>query len=109
MTIRLPLTLAILDGMTVAVGSEVFVLPLNVVVESLQPGGDDVRTIGGGDRVLRLRGDYIPMLNLAEQYGLGSGVSACSRCATDRGGGGGKRARDASRWKSTNCSASSRS
>jgi two-component system chemotaxis sensor kinase CheA len=76
MTIRLPLTLAILDGMTVAVGSEVFVLPLNVVVESLQPGGDDVRTIGGGDRVLRLREDYIPMLNLAEQYGMGTGVAA---------------------------------
>jgi two-component system chemotaxis sensor kinase CheA len=76
MTIRLPLTLAILDGMTVAVGSEVFVLPLNVVVESLQPGGDDVRTIGGGDRVLRLREDYIPMLNLAEQYGMGGSVAA---------------------------------
>jgi two-component system chemotaxis sensor kinase CheA len=76
MTIRLPLTLAILDGMTVAVGSEVFVLPLNVVVESLQPRGDEVRTIGGGDRVLRLRDDYIPMLNLAEQYGMGAGTSA---------------------------------
>ena len=76
MTIRLPLTLAILDGMTVAVGSEVFVLPLNVVVESLQPKGDEVRTIGGGDRVLRLREDYIPMLNLAEQYGMGAGVAA---------------------------------
>jgi two-component system chemotaxis sensor kinase CheA len=76
MTIRLPLTLAILDGMTVAVGSEVFVLPLNVVVESLQPRSDEVRTIGGGDRVLRLRDDYIPMLNLAEQYGMGAGTSA---------------------------------
>ncbi|GAB2525230.1 chemotaxis protein CheA [Lysobacter humi (ex Lee et al. 2017)] len=76
MTIRLPLTLAILDGMTVAVGSEVFVLPLNVVVESLQPREDEVRTIGGGDRLLRLREDYIPMLNLAEQYGMGVGTSA---------------------------------
>lgn len=76
MTIRLPLTLAILDGMTVAVGSEVFVLPLNAVVESLQPGADDMRTIGGGDRVLRLREDYIPVLNLAQQYGLGAGTSA---------------------------------
>ncbi|WP_133501412.1 chemotaxis protein CheA [Cognatilysobacter terrigena] len=76
MTIRLPLTLAILDGMTVAVGSEVFVLPLNVVVESLQPKDDEVRTIGGGDRVLRLRDDYIPMVNLSEQYGLGPGTSA---------------------------------
>lgn len=76
MTIRLPLTLAILDGMTVAVGSEVFVVPLNVVVESLQPSADEVRTIGGGDRVLRLREDYIPMLNLAEQYGLGASTAA---------------------------------
>ena len=76
MVIRLPLTLAILDGMTVAVGNEVFVVPLNVVVESLQPKGDEVRTIGGGDRVLRLREDYIPMLNLAERYGIGAGTTA---------------------------------
>ncbi|HZX80609.1 MAG TPA: chemotaxis protein CheW, partial [Lysobacter sp.] len=76
MTIRLPLTLAILDGMTVAVGDEVFVVPLNVVVESLQPRGDEVRTIGGGDRVLRLREDYIPMLNLAERYGIDTTASA---------------------------------
>jgi two-component system chemotaxis sensor kinase CheA len=76
MTIRLPLTLAILDGMTVAVGGEVFVLPLNMVVESLQPGDDDVRTIGGGDRVLRLREDYIPMLNLATQYGMDTAFDA---------------------------------
>lgn len=76
MTIRLPLTLAILDGMTVAVGTEVFVVPLNVVVESLQPKDDEIRTIGGGDRVLRLREDYIPMVNLSEQYGLGMGTCA---------------------------------
>ena len=76
MVIRLPLTLAILDGMTVAVGNEVFVVPLNVVVESLQPKGEEVRTIGGGDRVLRLREDYIPMLNLAERYGIGAGTTA---------------------------------
>ncbi|MGY4516954.1 chemotaxis protein CheA [Lysobacter sp. HA18] len=76
MTIRLPLTLAILDGMTVAVGSEVFVVPLNVVVESLQPSGDEIRTIGGGDRLLRLRNDYIPLVNLSAQYGLGMDMCA---------------------------------
>jgi two-component system chemotaxis sensor kinase CheA len=82
MSIRLPLTLAILDGMTVAVGDEVFVVPLNAVVESLQPGEGDVRTIGGGDRVLRLRDDYIPMLNLATQYGLaGDGLRGNARIA----------------------------
>lgn len=81
MTIRLPLTLAILDGMTVAVGSEVFVVPLNVVVESLQPQAAEVRTIGGGDRVLRLRGDAIPMLNLSHQYGMGEGTQGRSPIA----------------------------
>ena len=69
-SIRLPLTLAILDGMTVAVGGEVFILPLNSVIESLQPGGGDVRTIAGEARVLRVREDYLPLIDLAAQYGL---------------------------------------
>ncbi|HEY5849580.1 MAG TPA: chemotaxis protein CheW [Lysobacter sp.] len=69
-SIRLPLTLAIVDGMSVAVGDEVFIVPLNMVVESLQPAAADVRTIGGDTRVLRVREDYLPLINLAEQYGL---------------------------------------
>ncbi|MBF6025634.1 chemotaxis protein CheW [Lysobacter niastensis] len=69
-SIRLPLTLAILDGMTVAVGGEVFIVPLNAVIESLQPAADDIRTIAGDARVLRVREDYLPLLDLAEQYGL---------------------------------------
>ncbi|GAB3093814.1 chemotaxis protein CheW [Lysobacter terrae] len=69
-SIRLPLTLAIVDGMSVAVGDEVFIVPLNVVVESLQPVASDVRTIAGEARVLRVREDYLPLINLAEQYGL---------------------------------------
>lgn len=74
-SIRLPLTLAILDGMSVAVGDEVFIVPLNVVVESLQMSTSEIRTIGGnGSRVLRLRNDYIPMLNLREQYRLPVGL-----------------------------------
>ena len=73
-SIRLPLTLAILDGMTVAVGGEVFILPLNSVIESLQPANGDVRTIAGEARVLRVREDYLPLIDLAAQYGL-SGAS----------------------------------
>jgi len=72
-SIRLPLTLAILDGMTVAVGGEVFILPLNSVIESLQPANGDVRTIAGEARVLRVREDYLPLLDLAAQYGLSGG------------------------------------
>lgn len=69
-TIRLPLTLAILDGMTVAVGSEVYVLPLNVVVESLQPAHGDVRTVARDARVLRLREDVLPLVDLRARFGL---------------------------------------
>ena len=69
-TIRLPLTMAIVDGMSVAVGDEVFILPLNMVIESLQLATADIRTIAGDTRVLRVRDDYLPLLNLAEQYGL---------------------------------------
>ncbi|MGY1423996.1 chemotaxis protein CheW [Lysobacter sp. A289] len=69
-SIRLPLTLAILDGMSVAVGDEVFILPLNMVVESLQPQPHEVRTIAGDTRVLHVRDDYLPLVNLRQQYRL---------------------------------------
>src|SRR3546814_9405148 len=69
-SIRLPLTLAILDGMSVAVGDEVFILPLSMVIESLQPGPGEIKTIANDTRVLRVRDDYLPLLNLREQYRL---------------------------------------
>ncbi|QOY63315.1 chemotaxis protein CheW [Lysobacter sp. H21R4] len=69
-SIRLPLTLAILDGMSVAVGDEVFILPLNMVIESLQPQAHEIRTIAGDTRVLHVRDDYLPLINLRQQYRL---------------------------------------
>lgn len=69
-SIRLPLTLAIVDGMSVAVGNEVFIVPLSMVVESLQLTAADAHVIAGETRVLHVRGDYVPLLNLAQQYGL---------------------------------------
>jgi len=68
--IRLPLTMAIVDGMSVAVGEEVFIVPLSMVIESLLPDPADIRTIAGEARVLRVRGDYLPLIDLAAQYGL---------------------------------------
>ncbi|WP_268628197.1 ATP-binding protein, partial [Escherichia coli] len=50
--ILLPLTLAILDGMSVKVNDEVFILPLNAVMESLQPQAEDLHPLAGGERVL---------------------------------------------------------
>jgi two-component system chemotaxis sensor kinase CheA len=62
--IVLPLTLAILDGMSVKVGSEIFILPLNFVMESLQPRDEDIYTIANGERVVRVRGEYLPLVAL---------------------------------------------
>ncbi|KFD16211.1 signal transduction histidine kinase [Rahnella aquatilis CIP 78.65 = ATCC 33071] len=62
--ILLPLTLAILDGMSVKVGKEVFILPLNAVMESLQPLSEDLHPLAGGERVLQVRGEYLPLVEL---------------------------------------------
>jgi len=70
-TIKLPLTLAILDGMTVGVGEEVFVLPLGYVVESMKPASENVRSVSGEGRVLKVRGDYLPMVHLGQHFRMG--------------------------------------
>ncbi|MEY3202500.1 MAG: hypothetical protein RIR70_2050 [Pseudomonadota bacterium] len=65
MTVRLPLTLAILDGMSVGCGDETFILPLGTIVESLRPAQDAVKTITGRGRVVPIRGEYLPVISLA--------------------------------------------
>ena len=67
--IRLPLTLAILDGMSVRVGSETFVVPLIAVTESLQAHADAVKWVQGRGQVLSVRGEYVPVVTLAEVLG----------------------------------------
>jgi two-component system chemotaxis sensor kinase CheA len=69
--IRLPLTLAILDGMGVSVGEETLILPLGYVLEALQPQAEDVRTVAGDGRVLRVRGEYLPIVSLNDYYCYG--------------------------------------
>lgn len=61
--ILLPLTLAILDGMSVRVADEVFILPLNAVMESLQPREADLHPLAGGERVLEVRVNICPSSN----------------------------------------------
>ncbi|MDP2788419.1 MAG: chemotaxis protein CheW [Pseudomonadota bacterium] len=68
--IRLPLTLAILDGMSVGVGGETFVIPITTVIESLQPRLDDLRTLAGDSRMVHIRGEYLPLISLADAFGL---------------------------------------
>jgi len=72
-TIRLPLTLAILDGMTVSVGNEIFVLPLGYVVESLQPGPGDIKRVTGSNRVLKVRSEYVPIHDMGEVFNVPRG------------------------------------
>ena len=68
--IRLPLTLAILDGMSVGVGGETFIVPLTAIVESLQPRLEDIRTMAGDSRMLHIRGEYLPFVSLGQVFGL---------------------------------------
>jgi two-component system chemotaxis sensor kinase CheA len=67
-TIRvvLPLTLAILDGMSVRVGRETFILPVTAVIESLQPRDEDLHGTAGGDLLLKVREDYLPIVAVHE-------------------------------------------
>ncbi|MGB6054767.1 MAG: chemotaxis protein CheA [Burkholderiaceae bacterium] len=69
-SISLPLTLAILDGMSVRVGDEIYILPLGYVVESLQPALQDIKEISGQGRVVKVRGDYLPLIPLYQVFGI---------------------------------------
>ncbi|XBS68391.1 chemotaxis protein CheA [Acerihabitans sp. KWT182] len=66
--ILLPLTLAILDGMSVRVSEDVFILPLNTVMESLQPQAEDLHPLAGGEQVLQVRGEYLPLVELHQLF-----------------------------------------
>jgi len=69
-SIRLPLTLAILDGLSVSVGGEMFIVPLTYITESLQPAAADVKTVVGRGRVVQVRGEYLPLIALHEVFNL---------------------------------------
>ncbi len=68
--ISLPLTLAILDGMSVKVGEEVYILPLGYVIESLQPAPVDVKEIAGQGKVVKVREEYLPMIPLYQIFAI---------------------------------------
>jgi two-component system chemotaxis sensor kinase CheA len=62
--IRLPLTLAILDGQLARVGKEVYVVPIVSIVETIQVTRERVNSVGSGGEVFRLRDDYLPIVRL---------------------------------------------
>lgn len=67
-SIRLPLTLAIMDGMSVRIGTEIYVIPLSFVLESMQPAAGEVKTVGGRSRVVHIRGEYLPIVGLGDYF-----------------------------------------
>lgn len=69
-TIRLPLTLAIVDGMCVSVGDQTFIIPLVNIVESMQPLKKDIKTLAGDDQLLLVRDQYWPILPLYKSMQL---------------------------------------
>ncbi len=69
--IYLPLTLAILDGLNVLIGDNKFILPLNAIVESLQPKANMIKHVGESKKeILMLRREFIPIIRLSQFFGL---------------------------------------
>lgn len=77
-TIRivLPLTLAILNGMSVKVGNEVYILPLNYVIESLQPLAKDIHSISTDEHVVHVRGEYLALVELHKLFDVAEAVQS---------------------------------
>ena len=68
--VRLPLTLAIMDGMSIGVADECYILPLSSVVESFQIAPARVKTVAGSGRVVEVRGEYLPVLDMEQVFDL---------------------------------------
>jgi two-component system chemotaxis sensor kinase CheA len=68
--VRLPLTLAIMDGMSIGVGQECYILPLASVVESFQVSADTIKTIGGSGRVVQVRDEFMPVVELETVFSV---------------------------------------
>ena len=80
-SVRLPLTLAIMDGMSIGVSEEVYILPLSSVVESFQVQPNMIKTVGGSVRVVQVRDEYMPVFDLEHIFQV-------PRCDDEQAGGG---------------------
>jgi two-component system, chemotaxis family, sensor kinase CheA len=77
-TVSLPLTLAIMDGLSVGVGDQKFIIPLNSIIESLQPGKSSLNTVNGR-QVVQMRGEYIPVIPLYKLFNLPTEITEPER------------------------------
>ncbi len=67
-SVRLPLTLAIMDGMSLGVGNEVYILPLSSVIESFQIKENAINTVGQGAQLVKVRDEYMPVIELEKIF-----------------------------------------
>jgi len=67
-SVRLPLTLAIMDGMSVGIGNEVYLLPLSSVIESFQVNENAVNTVGQGSQLVKVREEYMPVIEMEKLF-----------------------------------------
>lgn len=79
MTLRLPLTLAVLDVMLVSVGNCPYVVPLSSIVETMQCARADFGDMPSGGRVLQVRGDYVQVVDLASRFGINTDMNGSNR------------------------------
>ncbi|MCK5820046.1 MAG: chemotaxis protein CheA [Psychromonas sp.] len=75
MSIYLPLTLAILEGMSVSVGEHVYIIPLTYIVESLQPTAGNIKELNGGALMVNVHGEYIPVLILYKFFNIKTDIT----------------------------------
>ena len=75
-SIVLPLTLAIMDGMLVKVGAEVYIVPLGAIRESMQVGPGQIHKLSAGARVIEVRGEYLPLVELHREFAIGAAATA---------------------------------
>ena len=77
MTIQLalPLTLAVMDGMVIKVGREIYVMPLSAIVECLRPARADINNLIGTRGMLQLRGDLVPLVSLGDLLDVNSAAN----------------------------------
>ncbi|MEW5886230.1 MAG: chemotaxis protein CheW [Pseudomonadota bacterium] len=68
--VRLPLTLAIMDGMTVRVADEVYILPLSSVLESFQVESNTINTVAQNARLVKVREEYMPVIEVDRLFGV---------------------------------------
>lgn len=70
MSIRLPLTLAILDGLSVSVGDQIYIVPLTFISECFQPKAGDIKSVAGSSKLVHVRGEYLSVVTLHEFFAV---------------------------------------